>query len=110
MANYKAISKVLKHEGGYVNDPDDKNGETYKGISRKNWKVNGQVDRERAARSLREPEIADRSKNQDGDAEFDAAWEEKLGASLCAYRSTMDELEHLASSRGNLESSFRGPN
>ena len=40
MANYKeAISKVLKHEGGYVNDPDDKGGETYKGISRKNWKV-----------------------------------------------------------------------
>ena len=40
MANYKeAIAKVLKHEGGYVNDPDDKGGETYKGISRKNWKV-----------------------------------------------------------------------
>ena len=38
MANYKeAIAKVLKHEGGYVNDPDDKGGETYKGISRKNW-------------------------------------------------------------------------
>lgn len=38
MANYKeAISKVLKHEGGYVNDPADKGGETYKGISRKNW-------------------------------------------------------------------------
>ena len=40
MANYKeAISKVLKHEGGYVNDPADKGGETYKGISRKNWKA-----------------------------------------------------------------------
>ena len=38
MANYKdAIAKVLKHEGGYVNDPDDKGGETYKGVSRKNW-------------------------------------------------------------------------
>lgn len=38
MADYRhAIAKVLKHEGGYVNDPDDTGGETYKGVSRKNW-------------------------------------------------------------------------
>jgi lysozyme family protein len=38
MANYKqAIGKVLVSEGGYVNDPDDNGGETYKGISRKFW-------------------------------------------------------------------------
>jgi lysozyme family protein len=36
MANFNlALSKVLSHEGGYVNDPDDSGGETYKGISRK---------------------------------------------------------------------------
>jgi len=28
---------MIAHEGGYVNDPDDPGGETYKGISRKNW-------------------------------------------------------------------------
>lgn len=42
MANFKsALDKVLSKEGGYVNDPDDKGGETYKGISRKhnpNWR------------------------------------------------------------------------
>ena len=42
MAYFKtALDKVLQKEGGYVNDPDDKGGETYKGISRKynpNWK------------------------------------------------------------------------
>lgn len=42
MANFKiALDKVLCKEGGYVNDPDDKGGETYKGISRKynsDWK------------------------------------------------------------------------
>ena len=38
MADYRhAIAKVLKHEGGYVNDTDDTGGETYKGISRVNW-------------------------------------------------------------------------
>lgn len=36
MANFDvALEKVLKKEGGYVNDPLDKGGETYKGISRK---------------------------------------------------------------------------
>ena len=29
------IEKLLKKEGGYVNDPDDKGGQTYRGISRK---------------------------------------------------------------------------
>jgi len=38
MADYKsAIKHVLLSEGGYVNDPTDSGGETYKGISRKNW-------------------------------------------------------------------------
>jgi lysozyme family protein len=39
MADYKhAIAKVLVTEGGYVNDPDDAGGETYKGIARNFWK------------------------------------------------------------------------
>lgn len=33
----RALEFVLLWEGGYVNDPDDPGGETYKGISRKNW-------------------------------------------------------------------------
>lgn len=32
-----ALQKLLKHEGGYVHDPDDKGGETYCGISRNNF-------------------------------------------------------------------------
>lgn len=36
MADFtKAITKVLKKEGGYVNNLDDKGGETYKGIARR---------------------------------------------------------------------------
>lgn len=33
----KAYANTMKIEGGYVNDPTDRGGETYKGISRKNW-------------------------------------------------------------------------
>jgi lysozyme family protein len=42
MADFsKAFSIILKNEGGYVNDPKDSGGETYRGISRRwfpNWK------------------------------------------------------------------------
>lgn len=38
MADFKtAFDLMIGHEGGYVNDPDDPGGETYKGVSRKNW-------------------------------------------------------------------------
>ena len=33
----RAIGTVLKHEGGYVNDPDDPGGETKHGISKKSY-------------------------------------------------------------------------
>lgn len=36
MANFnQAFQLILRNEGGYVNDPDDQGGETYKGIARK---------------------------------------------------------------------------
>ncbi len=36
MADYKAAHELtLAHEGGYVDDPDDRGGETYKGIARR---------------------------------------------------------------------------
>lgn len=36
MADFKeAFDITMGHEGGYVNDPDDAGGETYRGISRK---------------------------------------------------------------------------
>jgi lysozyme family protein len=35
MADFeKAFELVIKNEGGYVNDPDDPGGETYKGVAR----------------------------------------------------------------------------
>lgn len=38
MALFKiAYQETMQIEGGYANDPDDKGGETFKGISRKNW-------------------------------------------------------------------------
>jgi lysozyme family protein len=38
MADFKtSILKTLVHEGGYVNNSADPGGETYRGVSRKNW-------------------------------------------------------------------------
>ena len=38
MVNFDfAYQKTLTHEGGYVKDPDDPGGETYKGVARKIW-------------------------------------------------------------------------
>lgn len=38
MADFsQAIGKTLLFEGGWVSDPSDSGGETYEGISRKNW-------------------------------------------------------------------------
>lgn len=33
----RAYSRTMGHEGGWVNNPADTGGETYKGISRNNW-------------------------------------------------------------------------
>jgi type VI secretion system secreted protein VgrG len=33
----ETLQHTLQFEGGYANDPDDRGGETFRGISRKNW-------------------------------------------------------------------------
>ena len=41
MADFdKAFTKVCEKEGGYVNNPNDRGGETYMGICRKNYPKN----------------------------------------------------------------------
>jgi len=38
MADFKsALARTFRYEGGYSNDPADRGGETYRGISRKNF-------------------------------------------------------------------------
>jgi lysozyme family protein len=38
MADFKiAYAETMRIEGGYANDPKDTGGETWKGVSRKNW-------------------------------------------------------------------------
>ncbi len=48
----QAFEKLIKFEGGYVNDPDDTGGETYKGISRNNfpnWNGWNRIDRHKGS-------------------------------------------------------------
>lgn len=56
MAQFEqALRRTLAHEGGYVKDPDDPGGETYKGIARRyhpRWAGWTRIDRARRARNF----------------------------------------------------------
>jgi lysozyme family protein len=66
MANFaNAFAATMKAEGGYVNDPQDPGGETYKGIARKfNSKWDGWITIDMAKRENNFPA------NLDGNAEL----------------------------------------
>mgnify|MGYP002725676964 CR=1 FL=1 len=53
MAQFKqAFDVTMSHEGGYVNDPDDRGGETYRGISRihhSDWSGWAKIDLDKQA-------------------------------------------------------------
>jgi lysozyme family protein len=57
MANFAtAFEQTMKAEGGYVNDPQDPGGETYKGVARKmNSKWDGWIDIDMAKREKNFP-------------------------------------------------------
>lgn len=59
MANFKlAFDKIVLHEGGYVNNPNDKGGETFMGIARKYhstspmWKIIDEYKTKYSTRNL----------------------------------------------------------
>jgi lysozyme family protein len=62
MADFtNAFQLMLAHEGGYGIDPDDPGGETYKGVSRKNWsKWDGWMKIDRAKRQSGFPASLDK--------------------------------------------------
>jgi lysozyme family protein len=63
MANFeKCLEKLLLNEGGYVHDPDDSGGETYKGIARnmnQKWQGWPIIDKYKLASNLSFPKILD---------------------------------------------------
>lgn len=72
MADFnKGYEKTMAHEGGYVNDPSDSGGETYRGVSRKNfpfWEGWKDIDRLKKevgfpANLLSEQQLTDKVKN-----------------------------------------------
>jgi lysozyme family protein len=62
-----ALAQTLRFEGGYANESGDAGGETYCGVSRRNWPKNGIwpiIDRCNAQRALKRNEFV---KGPDGD-------------------------------------------
>jgi lysozyme family protein len=56
----KAYDITMSHEGGYVNDPDDAGGETYCGVSRKNfpnWQGWEYIDQVKRTRDIKTNEV-----------------------------------------------------
>lgn len=68
MAEFEpAYKHMQKHEGGYANDPDDRGGETYRGISRKNWRGwDGWPDIDQAKRRADFPTCLDKNADLQG--------------------------------------------
>ncbi len=65
----KAFPAMIAHEGGYVNDPVDSGGETYKGVSRNNWPKWGGwkiIDELKAKGIKKAKDINDTLKNDEG--------------------------------------------
>jgi lysozyme family protein len=69
MADFQpAFQRTLGHEGGYVRDPKDRGGETYKGIARRfnpGWAGWARIDQAKRARNF--------PRNLDSDATLQAA-------------------------------------
>lgn len=67
MADFSAAYLIISsHEGGYVNDPTDRGGETYAGITRKNfpnWKGWATIDAHQMRKGDILPELAPLVKN-----------------------------------------------
>jgi lysozyme family protein len=62
-----AFAATMKHEGGYAYDPHDYGGETYKGISRKNFRGwSGWADIDRLKRDKDFPACLDRNADLQG--------------------------------------------
>lgn len=59
MAQFEpAFKETMKHEGGYANDSHDRGGETYRGISRVNWRGwDGWPDIDRIVGALPSPPL-----------------------------------------------------
>lgn len=85
----KAYDLVLGHEGGYVNDPDDPGGETYKGVARNRWPhwsgwrsiddIKSAYPREKWNKAMREhPPLQDNIKDFYRGLFWDAIWGDEL--------------------------------
>ena len=68
MAQFEpAFAETMKREGGYANDPADHGGETYRGISRNNWRGwDGWPDIDRLKQQKDFPSCLDRNADLQG--------------------------------------------
>ena len=79
MADFKeAFELTLAHEGGYVKDPDDRGGETYKGIARRynpGWSGWARIDKaKKQALKVAGPDKANPATEGDDTAKLRPHW------------------------------------
>lgn len=100
MAKFRpALVKILANEGGYVHDPDDPGGETYKGIARKyhsSWRGWERIDAYKKADQF--PEILENDRPLQGwvrDFYKEFYWDE-VGLDYVSSQELAEELMDIA--------------
>jgi len=104
MAEFSEAYKITSaHEGGYVNDPVDRGGETYRGISRvyhPDWRGWKRIDKQRRKAGFPGSLAADRTLQANVKAFYKQAYWDRFQGDVIADQAVANELYDTAVNMG----------